>query len=213
MLSRNRGATVIGLSLGMVVGTGCKTPHTSAPPPAPVAEPETPNEAVTPESEPEATAPQCEALPGWRYEQIQLPPEFAPELPAGTEVLWFSPGMFDPAAPDYFTYAFSLDLTAGVPDAAGLESLLTLYFRGLMTAVASGRDATPRQEAVVHMGDDGEAATIELSDEFTGGESITLYLQMSTQASCLRVLATARPNAGHWPTLSRSFDCLCDAAP
>ena len=51
----------------------------------------------------------CAQAPGWRYERIELPPAFAPTLPPGVETLWFAPGMFDPAAADYFTYVFSLD--------------------------------------------------------------------------------------------------------
>ena len=159
----------------------------------------------------EPESPRCEALPDWRYEQIALPPGFAPELPAGVEVLWFAPGMFQPDASDYFTYAFSLDLEAGLPEAGELESLLTQYYRGLMKAVAS--DHPPKHEAQVSLAADGQSATIEMSDEFTGGGDVTLHLRMSTTGSCLRVLATAQPTDDNWATLARSFECLCASAP
>lgn len=160
-------------------------------------------------------APRCEALPGWRYERIELPPEFAPELPPGTEVLWFSPGMFDPEADDYFTYAFSLDVEGGALEPATIDSLLLQYYRGLMHAVASSRDAAPQHEAVVTMTAPGKEATIELSDEFTTGETITLHLRMSTAAGsdCLRVLATARPTEVNWAELGKSHTCLCERSP
>jgi len=154
----------------------------------------------------------CEALPGWRYEKIALPPEFAPTLPTGTEVLWFAPGMFEPEADDYFTYAFSLDMDEGLSSPAAFEALLGEYYRGLMSAVASGRDATPAREAMVTVDDDGRVATIELSDEFTGGGPVTLHMKMSwvEGTTCLRVLASARPTPDNWATLERSHACLCD---
>jgi len=161
-----------------------------------------------------AVSPRCDALPEWRYETFLLPPEFAPTLPEGTEVLWFAPGMFEPDAADYFTYAFSMDMKAPLADAAAIESLLREYYRGLMRAVAAGRDTTPARDVTVSMADDGQTATIEMSDEFTGGGAVTVHLRLSwaegEPGRCLRILASARPSERNWEALERSLGCLCE---
>ena len=52
----------------------------------------------------------------WRYEHIEFPLDFAPELAyKGFEELRFSPGMFDTSTTDYFTYAFVLSLQEQAP--------------------------------------------------------------------------------------------------
>ena len=201
----------IGL-LGLWMLGGCPTKATTAEPAPNTAEPTAPTDEAAPTS-----APRCEALPTWRYEKIPLPPEFAPTLPEGVEVLWFAPGMFEPAADDYFTYAFSLDMTEPLSTPAALETLLVDYYRGLMSAVAAGRDAKPARDAVVELGGDGQTATIELSDEFTDGGVITLHLRVSRpegpKGGCLRVLASARPTDANWAALETAHSCLCDQAP
>jgi hypothetical protein len=78
---------------------------------------------------------------GWKSETIPFPLEFAPALAhRGVEELRFAPGMFDPAAPGYWSYAFVWWLEDQAPqDAASLAAELTEYFRGLLTSVAAQR--------------------------------------------------------------------------
>jgi hypothetical protein len=78
---------------------------------------------------------------GWKSETIPFPLEFAPSLAhRGVEELRFAPGMFDAAAPGYWSYAFVWWLEdPELQDAASLGAELTAYFRGLLTMVADER--------------------------------------------------------------------------
>ncbi|MCH9034286.1 MAG: hypothetical protein IID42_07255 [Planctomycetes bacterium] len=80
--------------------------------------------------------------PDWRFERIDFPLPFAPELKYdGFEELRFAPGMFNAKSDTYFTYIFAMKLTSkAVLDAPGLKSLLETYFRGLCKAVSEGTD-------------------------------------------------------------------------
>ncbi|MEM6992787.1 MAG: hypothetical protein AAF721_19890, partial [Myxococcota bacterium] len=170
-----------------------------------------PTNAEPPTESAEST-PTCDAAPAWRYERIELPPPFAPSLPAGVEVLWFAPGMFEPAATDYFTYSFSLRWAgAGLGDTP-LPDALHAYYDGLMRAVAGSRDAEPRAPVVVALAEDGRSGTVTLSDEFTGGETITVHLRVGGDASCMRLYATAKPTEAIWARLAATDACLCGGA-
>lgn len=125
----------------------------------------------------------------WRFERIDFPLSFAPELPyKGFEELRFAPGMFKPDTDTYFTYVFAMKITEEVAlDAAALQSLLETYFRGLCRAVAkekkfdidvskisaqvrSGQTDTP---TVRHF-----HATVASFDPFVTGKPLTLNLEM-----------------------------------
>ena len=84
------------------------------------------------------TPPQPWPLPdGWKREVIAFPLDFAPTLAhRGFEELRFAPGMFDPKAGGYWSYAFAwrLDDPAKL-DGDALAAELTAYFRGLVAAV------------------------------------------------------------------------------
>lgn len=80
----------------------------------------------------------------WRAETIPFPLDFAPGIPLrGVEELRFPPGMFDPKAPLYFSYAFVFWLE-GRPELnpANLEEILRDYFVGLTRTVADSRQLT-----------------------------------------------------------------------
>jgi hypothetical protein len=78
-----------------------------------------------------------ETPPDWRFERIDFPLSFAPELKyEGFEELRFAPGMFDAESDTYFTYIFALKITSKVTvDAANLKSLFETYYRGLCRTV------------------------------------------------------------------------------
>jgi len=84
---------------------------------------------------------------GYKSETIPFPLDFAPGLPhAGVEELRFAPGFFDPAAPGYWSYAFTWrtqDPAELAPEALAAE--LTVYFRGLIAAVDE-----PKQQVKDH---------------------------------------------------------------
>lgn len=185
-------------------------------PPTPVADTPDPSEAAPAEATAPARPPPptCDALPGWRYERIDLPPEFAPKLPPGVEVLWFAPGMFEAAAPDYFTYAFSVtwegDAIAG---REALEGWLHGYYDGLMTAVAGASDRKPARPVQVTLAEDARSGTVATSDEFTGAGDLDIALRIAGDDECMRVYATARPTEENWTALSAADACLCGAVP
>ena len=104
-------------------------------------------------------APLQEAAPrAWRDEIIDLPPDFAPGLPSGSELLFFAPGMFEEGAEDYWSYVFLMAIDEPVPDAERLCEILELYYNGLIAAVAEG--------AELDVGDD--PATVEVKETGRG---------------------------------------------
>jgi hypothetical protein len=78
---------------------------------------------------------------GWRSETILFPLDFARSIPyRGAEEIRFAPGFRDPAATDFFTYAFMWVIEE--PDLPAVETLrkqLVTYFDGLMSFVAAER--------------------------------------------------------------------------
>jgi hypothetical protein len=86
----------------------------------------------------------------WRSETLPFPLEFAPQLAhQGSEELRFAPGMFDPSAADYWSYAFVWWLEdRQLQDAAALSGELAVYFRGLLVSVDSARSATAGGTAI-----------------------------------------------------------------
>jgi len=137
--------------------------------------------------------PQAELLPttpgDWRFERIDFPLSFAPELKyEGFEELRFAPGMFKAESDTYFTYIFAMKITSEVVlDAAALQSMLETYYRGLCRTV--GKESkfeidVSKISAKVHA-DQTEAkgirhfrATVESFDPFVTGKPLTLNMEM-----------------------------------
>ncbi len=143
-----------------------------------------------------------EAVAHWRSEIIELPPEFAPGMPAGVEELRFAPGMFDPTADDYWSYAFVLDLDEPRLDTTALARLLEQYYDGLISLVAASNelelDGEPATVALTRADDAHFAATVSLVDAFVTGEEIELSMDLvleprADDAPGVRVLVMASP--------------------
>lgn len=117
-------------------------------------------------------------LSDWGTERIVMPPAFAPELPAGVEVLLFAPGMFDPGAEDYWSYVFRMRI--GEPDLSvgRLHEILELYYDGLMASVAADRGLDvgedPASVILLSQPPDEYFASIETVDAFVTGEELVL---------------------------------------
>ena len=75
---------------------------------------------------------------GWKKETIPFPLDFAPAIAhRGSEELRFAPGMFKPAAPDYWSYAFVWWVEdREMQSWESLQGELNAYFQGLITSVA-----------------------------------------------------------------------------
>lgn len=178
--------------------------------PSPTPPQSTPPAQPAPAESADAPA-QCSAAPGWREERIELPPAFAPSLPAGTELLWFAPGMFDPDADDYFSYVFELALSeAPTSSPAELQDLLQAYYAGLMQAVAKDSGRTPGEVVVsVEPAPDGHfVAAIDMTNEFNGGEPISVKLDLERTDTCLIATVTPSDDDGVRTALEQARSCL-----
>ena len=78
-----------------------------------------------------------EAPSGWGRESIVLPPDFAQDMAwKGVEEIRFAPGMFQPQAEDFFSYAFVFRLEANAKtDPVDIQRELLKYYRGLAVTV------------------------------------------------------------------------------
>jgi hypothetical protein len=145
----------------------------------------------TPRPDPAPQAFTWPVPPGWRPETIPFPLGFARDLPyRGVEELRFAPGVFDPASPSYWSYAFVWWLE-GQPalEPATLERDLVRYFRGLSLAVGGkkfrldpGRfratlteEASSQQEQRPVRRLRGQ---VDSYDAFTTGKELTLNVEV-----------------------------------
>lgn len=158
------------------------------------------------------------SLDGWSPETIALPPEFAPGLPAGEELLLFAPGMFDAEAEDFWSYVFVMSLDEGDLDAASLTDLFEEYYDGLLLAVGEGRGLDMGVDpASVHLSSDGDNryhADIDMIEAFVTGERLDLNIlievtPLGPDSSFLKVQASPQP-ANHeiWKSLSYAVESL-----
>jgi hypothetical protein len=181
---------------------------------APTPQPATPTpQPATPTPQPATDA--CARISDWRSEIIELPPEFAPTLPAGQEELRFAPGMFEPASADYFTYAFVIRLAQPATmsaDRAQIESLLDRYYQGLVAAVATDRKLTipvERVDATVTGQAPAFQATVAMYDAFVTGAPLTLHMDVTMAGACLRAAASPQPRTHEvWRKLAEATACL-----
>jgi hypothetical protein len=148
---------------------------------------------------------------GWRSETIPFPLDFAPAVKhRGLEELRFSPGMFKPDAPDFWSYAFVWWLeNEPAPQAEALERELALYFRGLSEAVGRGKYTfdTSRFKARLRQDGDSIAGQIDTYDAFKTGKPITLNARFRAQScgkntALLVELSPAATQAAIWKDLN-----------
>ncbi len=158
---------------------------------------------------------------GWRYERLDLPLEFAQELPyKGFEELRFAPGMFTAGAPDFWSYAFAIQTTTPETlDAGEITTILRSYYGGLCEAVAAGNDFEfDRKSLTIAMEDHGNryVATIGMIDAFVTGKPLSLRLELSTFESpaaseLLGIASPAATDAEIWTTLHGISDSWREA--
>lgn len=155
------------------------------------------------------------SLEGWPSETFPLPPGFAPSLPAGTESLRFAPGWRDPAAADFWSYAFVMWIDESAPDAARIDQLLEAYYQGLMSVFAGnkGKDISghPVRVEVSRTAPNHFDAQMHLIDAFATFEPIDVRVVVDAIAesgghSSLRVRLSPQP-ASHpiWRSLEAAI--------
>lgn len=173
------------LIAALAVAAGCQT---AAPKPDPDPAEHDREEAPVPAASYEWPKPE-----GWKTETIPFPLDFAPDIHLqGVEELRFAPGMFKPAEPGYWSYAFAWWLN-GEPalGQAELERSLLSYFQGLVTEVSKekGRKIDSSRFRVTMRPSSGApakeghnvqayAGTAELYDAFATGKPISLNLEV-----------------------------------
>jgi hypothetical protein len=157
----------------------------------------------TPKPDPGSAAASWPVPPGWRSETIPFPLDFAPTLAhTGAEELRFPKGFFDPASPEYWSYAFIWRTTdAAELDAAQLASELTIYFQGLIAAVDENKQISDADRATILARAEPAGARFEVTahvfDAFKTAQPIDLVgwaerLSCKTGALWIFVLAPAR---------------------
>jgi hypothetical protein len=169
---------------------------------------------------------------GWPKERLPFPLSFAPDLDyKGHEDLRFAPGMFKPAAPDYFSYAFVLWIDGKMSfEPESLQKDLMKYYKGLCASVAKSRKLdldlskisvkVTRQDRKGKLG--GEEAEflhaqIDWYDAFVTGKPLTLHLEIwgrsadGGKRSCLfAVVSPKEKTAAVWEslrTIQAGFTC------
>ena len=156
-----------------------------------------------------------ETPPGWRYERMDLPLAFAPELEyEGFEELRFAPGMFEPDSDSYFSYVFAIRIEEALSaDADFLRTFLERYYLGLCRSVAESRELEVDLSgfSVTVVPEDATSmrpieATIEMVDAFGSGAPLTLAVELHTHAGPehTEVLGLASPlprDASVWDDL------------
>ncbi len=170
-------------------------------------------------------APKSELLPetppNWRFERIDFPLSFAPELKYdGFEELRFAPGMFNAKSDTYFTYIFAMKITSEVSlGAKQLKSLLETYFRGLCQTVAEGTEfdidaskikATVQEDHYEAQSSRHFTVTLDSYDPFVTGKPLKLRLEMlviEKGANDHRIFAAVTPKPTDSPVwkLLRKF--------
>lgn len=161
---------------------GCRDSKPAAAPkpeptPAPAAAPNPTPATATADAATQSLA-GWELPAGWRSEVIPFPLDFAPSLAhRGFEEIRFAPGMFDPAAPGYWSYAFVWRTDdEAVLDETALGNELTLYFRGLIAAVDEKQRITARDQIVARAVRDGDRfkLTAHIFDAFKTAQPVNL---------------------------------------
>lgn len=127
-----------------------------------------------------STAPPAPDLTDWRSETIRLPPEFAPRLPSGDEVLLFAPGMFEEGAPDFWSYVFLMEVNEAEIGTERLEEILELYYDGLIGRVGSSNGYSltrdPAQVSVESSGEGTWSCRVTTFDVFVTGDPLELHM-------------------------------------
>lgn len=140
----------------------------------------------------------------WRFEKIDFPPEFAPDLAyKGFEELRFAPGMFDPSSSTYFTYAFvvSIDEVSKFQQ-SDMMGFLYKYYKGLCKSVAEEKElevdlskifATIRMYDTSNKNRQDYKAQVVFLDSFTDGKEVKLNmdLQVFRKKKCNKIYIVA----------------------
>ena len=162
-------------------------------------------------------------LDDWAPETFALPPGFAPELPVGSESLLFPPGWRDPDSENFWSYAFVMTIDEQPPEATRIQELLELYYDGLMSVFASGKEKesliTPTKVVVNQIKTNQYEANMHLVDAFATFEPVDIRVRIETVAaedghSQVRVQISRQPDDHQiWKELSAAIEHILESPP
>lgn len=166
---------------------------------------------------------QLKAPEKWSGETITLPPGFARDMAIkGVEVIRFAPGMFDPQAEDFFSYALVFWLPESKPlTKKQLHDEFLKYYRGLATAVARGRKLGVDPQnfklklTAIEKKPHAYRAELEWAEPFRTGQAQTLRFAISSTESAehngllLSIAASPQP---HEHAIWKQLDTILKSA-
>ncbi|WP_109620307.1 hypothetical protein [Sediminitomix flava] len=145
----------------------------------------------------------------WKYEKIDFPLDFAPEIKyQGFEELRFAPGMFDTNAEGYFSYAFAFELDdIKKIEEKELKDILEKYYKGLHCAVATSKEMQLQPELIAvevkKLSKSSFEANVSFIDTFTNGQAINIKMEVNTfrarAKNALVIMAIASPQSHSHP--------------
>lgn len=142
-----------------------------------------------------------EAPEGWRFERIEFPLDFAPDLElTGFEELWFSPGMFDAKSDSYFSYVLAMEFEHGEKLSSDfIRNLFQTYFVGLCKSVGESRNLDLDLDEIkteVESTEKGFQVTVNMFDPFVTGKKMKLNMLVTShpaKGAKIILLGTASP--------------------
>ena len=154
---------------------------------------------------------------GWRSEEMEMPPPFAPSLAyEGRLHVKFSPTWRHFEATDGWTYAFVWRVAPAEVDAERLESDLETYFTGLMKAVGAERFPGKEVPTVANLRSAEPESpwtqkwlgTVRTWNPFADGEPVELHFEIrdmrcqgGERQALLFLVSKAPPTEPVWRTL------------
>ena len=118
----------------------------------------------------------------WRFERLDFPPSFAPELNYDAfEELRFAPGMFDPNSDTHFTYLLAIQFNEAFDTSEkNLNAFFVKYYQGLCGAV--GKDQSLKLDEIEsnlkRIKKNKWQGDALIFDSFNGGTKLEIYLDL-----------------------------------
>lgn len=142
------------------------------------------------------------SIEDWASETIDLPPDFAPDMPKGVEELRFAPGWRDPESDSFWSYAIVMWIDEPIADSQRVTELLEIYYDGLMSVFAHKEfgevSIKPAQVLTQRIAPNKFKARMHLIDAFATFEPIELFVRVETAAisesrSTVRIRVSSQP--------------------
>ena len=163
------------------------------------------------ETAPDTPEPDPVWIEDWASETIDLPPDFAPDMPAGVEKLRFAPGWRDPDSENFWSYVIVMWIDEPIADSQRVTELLEIYYDGLLSVFAHKKfgevSIKPAQVVTQRIGPNRFKARMHLIDAFATFEPIELSVLVET-AVVSEASSTVRIRVSSQPTEHRIWESM-----